>query len=162
MDPVLTAMYIFTIYSGRTGIIGRGLLYRWGPNHAADTIVTRYTLLFISLLSCISPSITTLSLPLSLLYLFLYHYFISPSIPTLSLPLSLLYLFLYHYHTSSSSSLSLSLLLRPRRLLYDRSVCDPFKFLILTLSPFYQRYLSLNGNVITLTPSGGRGTGIIR
>lgn len=26
---------------GRTGLIGRGLLGRWGPNHAADPIVTR-------------------------------------------------------------------------------------------------------------------------
>jgi len=28
--------------SGRTGIKGRGLLGRWGPNHAADPIVTRW------------------------------------------------------------------------------------------------------------------------
>lgn len=27
---------------GRTGIIGRGVLGRWGPNHAADPIVTRW------------------------------------------------------------------------------------------------------------------------
>lgn len=27
---------------GRSGIIGRGLLGRWGPNHAADPIVTRW------------------------------------------------------------------------------------------------------------------------
>ena len=27
---------------GRTGLRGRGLLGRWGPNHAADPIVTRY------------------------------------------------------------------------------------------------------------------------
>jgi len=27
---------------GRTGIVGRGLLGRWGPNHAADPIVTRW------------------------------------------------------------------------------------------------------------------------
>jgi len=27
---------------GRTGLIGRGLLGRWGPNHAADPIVTRW------------------------------------------------------------------------------------------------------------------------
>lgn len=27
---------------GRTGIISRGLLGRWGPNHAADPIVTRW------------------------------------------------------------------------------------------------------------------------
>lgn len=27
---------------GRTGIVGRGVLGRWGPNHAADPIVTRW------------------------------------------------------------------------------------------------------------------------
>lgn len=27
---------------GRTGLIGRGVLGRWGPNHAADPIVTRW------------------------------------------------------------------------------------------------------------------------
>lgn len=27
---------------GRTGIVGRGLLGKWGPNHAADPIVTRW------------------------------------------------------------------------------------------------------------------------
>ncbi|XP_068099930.1 ADP-ribose pyrophosphatase, mitochondrial isoform X2 [Hyperolius riggenbachi] len=27
---------------GRTGLIGRGLLGRWGPNHAADPIITRW------------------------------------------------------------------------------------------------------------------------
>jgi ADP-ribose pyrophosphatase len=27
---------------GRTGLIGRGHLGRWGPNHAADPIVTTY------------------------------------------------------------------------------------------------------------------------
>lgn len=27
---------------GRTGVIGRGCLGRWGPNHAADSIVTRW------------------------------------------------------------------------------------------------------------------------
>lgn len=27
---------------GRTGIVGRGLLGRWGPNHAADPVVTRW------------------------------------------------------------------------------------------------------------------------
>ena len=26
---------------GRTGMTGRGVLYRWGPNHAGDPIVTR-------------------------------------------------------------------------------------------------------------------------
>lgn len=28
--------------TGRTGINLRGVLGRWGPNHAADPIVTRY------------------------------------------------------------------------------------------------------------------------
>lgn len=27
---------------GRTGITGRGILGRWGPNHAADPVVTRW------------------------------------------------------------------------------------------------------------------------
>ena len=27
---------------GRTGLCGRGLLGKWGPNHAADSIVTRF------------------------------------------------------------------------------------------------------------------------
>lgn len=27
---------------GRTGLRGRGVLGRWGPNHAADPIVSRY------------------------------------------------------------------------------------------------------------------------
>ncbi|XP_053108255.1 ADP-ribose pyrophosphatase, mitochondrial isoform X2 [Hemicordylus capensis] len=27
---------------GRTGIVGRGLLGRWGPNHAADPLITRW------------------------------------------------------------------------------------------------------------------------
>ena len=27
---------------GRTGIAARGLLGRWGPNHVAESIVTRY------------------------------------------------------------------------------------------------------------------------
>ena len=30
---------------GRTGMVGRGLLRRWGPNHAADPIATRYYLI---------------------------------------------------------------------------------------------------------------------
>ena len=34
------ARYLFP--GGRTGLSGRGLLGRWGPNHAADPIVTRY------------------------------------------------------------------------------------------------------------------------
>ena len=28
--------------SGRTGMTGRGLLGKWGPNHAADPVVTRW------------------------------------------------------------------------------------------------------------------------
>ena len=32
---------------GRTGLMGRGLLGRWGPNHAADPIVTRLESIFI-------------------------------------------------------------------------------------------------------------------
>ena len=31
---------------GRTGLIGRGLLGRWGPNHALDAVVTRWKRLF--------------------------------------------------------------------------------------------------------------------
>lgn len=27
--------------AGRTGITGRGVLGRWGPNHAADPVTTR-------------------------------------------------------------------------------------------------------------------------
>lgn len=27
---------------GRTGLCGRGVLGRWGPNHASDPIVTRW------------------------------------------------------------------------------------------------------------------------
>lgn len=30
---------------GRTGLCGRGVLGRWGPNHAADTVLTRWRLL---------------------------------------------------------------------------------------------------------------------
>ena len=26
---------------GRTGLVGRGVLGRWGPNHAGDPVVTR-------------------------------------------------------------------------------------------------------------------------
>lgn len=29
---------------GRTGLKGRGVLGKWGPNHAADPIVTRWKL----------------------------------------------------------------------------------------------------------------------
>ena len=37
-------MYYFRNPVGRTGMVGRGLLRRWGPNHAADPIVTRCVL----------------------------------------------------------------------------------------------------------------------
>ena len=29
---------------GRTGVSGRGVLGKWGPNHAADPVVTRWKL----------------------------------------------------------------------------------------------------------------------
>uniref|UniRef100_A0A452Q9U9 Nudix hydrolase domain-containing protein n=1 Tax=Ursus americanus TaxID=9643 RepID=A0A452Q9U9_URSAM len=32
----------FSNPAGRTGLVGRGLLGRWGPNHAADPILTRW------------------------------------------------------------------------------------------------------------------------
>ena len=32
---------------GRTGIRGRGLLGRWGPNHAGDPIVTRLEIIIV-------------------------------------------------------------------------------------------------------------------
>ena len=35
-------MCLFSNPMGRTGMTGRGLLGRFGPNHAADPIVTRY------------------------------------------------------------------------------------------------------------------------
>ena len=28
---------------GRTGVVGRGVLGKWGPNHAADPVVTRWS-----------------------------------------------------------------------------------------------------------------------
>ena len=34
---------------GRTGMIGRGLLGKWGPNHAADPLVTRYIIIILYL-----------------------------------------------------------------------------------------------------------------
>lgn len=34
--------------SGRTGVKGRGQLGKWGPNHAADPVVTRFLLIKIS------------------------------------------------------------------------------------------------------------------
>ena len=42
-------MIVFDLFNcrnpiGRTGMVGRGLLGRWGPNHAADPVVTRYNL----------------------------------------------------------------------------------------------------------------------
>ena len=30
---------------GRTGVTGRGVLGKWGPNHAADPVVTRWKML---------------------------------------------------------------------------------------------------------------------
>ena len=43
---------------GRTGLVGKGLLRRWGPNHAAGPIATRYVpvmfylLLIVRKISC--------------------------------------------------------------------------------------------------------------
>ena len=45
--------------SGRTGICGRSKLGRWGPNHAADPVVTRFVFVF-----CPIPSLPSLP-PLS-------------------------------------------------------------------------------------------------
>jgi ADP-ribose pyrophosphatase len=39
---------------GRTGLIGKGCLGRWGPNHAADPIVTRFDSMHIGKRSSIS------------------------------------------------------------------------------------------------------------
>ena len=39
------SLYNFQLFRnpiGRTGVIGRGLLGKWGPNHAADPIVSRW------------------------------------------------------------------------------------------------------------------------
>ena len=47
VDTIITDLRGFMLYIvfrnpvGRTGIRGRGCLGRWGPNHAADPIVTR-------------------------------------------------------------------------------------------------------------------------
>ena len=38
---ILWLLYLYRNPVGRTGMIGRGLLGKWGPNHAADPIVTR-------------------------------------------------------------------------------------------------------------------------
>jgi len=32
---------------GRTGMTGRGLLGKWGPNHAVDPVVTWYIIVFL-------------------------------------------------------------------------------------------------------------------
>eukprot|EP00966_Prymnesium_polylepis_P143637 3315804-Prymnesium_polylepis.1 len=40
--PVSAKRRRYCFPGGRTGIVGRGLLGRWGPNHAADPIVTRF------------------------------------------------------------------------------------------------------------------------
>ena len=44
IDILYTGSFFFIPRNpmGRTGMIGRGLLGRFGPNHAADPIVTRY------------------------------------------------------------------------------------------------------------------------
>lgn len=45
IDILYTGPFYFFIPRnpmGRTGMSGRGLLGRFGPNHAADPIVTRY------------------------------------------------------------------------------------------------------------------------
>lgn len=38
---------------GRTGMVGRGLLGKWGPNHAADPVVTRYVVHSFTVSPCI-------------------------------------------------------------------------------------------------------------
>jgi len=48
VDPIMKVLHGFVLHIvfrnpvGRTGVRGRGCLGRWGPNHAADPIVTRY------------------------------------------------------------------------------------------------------------------------
>ena len=44
-------MYSFRNPVGRTGMTGRGLLGKWGPNHAADPLVTRCDSLIILFVS---------------------------------------------------------------------------------------------------------------
>ena len=42
---VVNTFYFSTLFRnpmGRTGMRGLGLLGKWGPNHAADPIVTRF------------------------------------------------------------------------------------------------------------------------
>ena len=46
MTKAISDIYIFCLCPcrnpvGRTGLKGRGTLGKWGPNHAADPIVTR-------------------------------------------------------------------------------------------------------------------------
>ena len=41
-EMFLSLTFCFRNPRGRTGLAGRGCLGRWGPNHAADPIVTRY------------------------------------------------------------------------------------------------------------------------
>ena len=41
---------------GRTGLSGRGLLGKFGPNHAADTVVTRWAVDAETGERCVSPS----------------------------------------------------------------------------------------------------------
>lgn len=40
--PVPLLLYSCRNPIGRTGMVGRGSLGKWGPNHAADPIVTRW------------------------------------------------------------------------------------------------------------------------
>jgi hypothetical protein len=42
MDPGSHTTHNTAKTQGRTGLRGRGVLGRWGPNHAADPIVTRW------------------------------------------------------------------------------------------------------------------------
>jgi len=60
-------MHVFFIFRnpvGRTGIRGRGCLGRWGPNHAADPIVTRFvTLRGLSLFRTVLAFVASVSMP---------------------------------------------------------------------------------------------------
>ena len=42
IHTMLIKMYLFRNPKGRTGLRGRGVLGRWGPNHAADPILTSW------------------------------------------------------------------------------------------------------------------------
>jgi hypothetical protein len=61
---------------GRTGMTGRGLLGRWGPNHAGDPIVTRYVYVLTNIY--ISPLLRIRGIKLySCLYLHKLHIWLS-------------------------------------------------------------------------------------